>query len=54
MVSRGQTTTEFVLMMMLMTLIGAFMMERLTGNHGRGGAVTTMTRQMVPKIAQDE
>jgi len=36
---RGQSSTEFILVMLLLTLIGVWIMKTMIGSDGSGGAV---------------
>jgi hypothetical protein len=54
MANRGQATTEFLLMLALLTGIGVFLTVRLIGPGGNGGAVKAAATSSVNSIAQDE
>jgi hypothetical protein len=47
----GQTITEFVLMLSLLTAIGLLLMYGLIGGNGQGGAVHNMSDNAARKIA---
>ena len=51
----GQATSEFLLMLFLMTAIGIFIMETMAGQfHSAGGAANAMSQKAVDSIAKDE
>jgi hypothetical protein len=54
MANRGQATTEFILMLALLTGIGVFLTVRLIGPGGNSGAVRAAAKDAVISIASDE
>ena len=50
--SKGQTLTEYILMLACMTVIGLMIMKAMVGNvKGTGGAINKMTNNAAKKIA---
>ena len=52
--SRGQAITEYIVMLGLLTLIGAWIMKAMTGAAGESGAIKTMSKNAASKIADDK
>jgi hypothetical protein len=50
---RGQTTTEFLLMLGLLTLVGMFLAKILMGPGHNSGAIGAMQEGTVKTIAND-
>jgi hypothetical protein len=51
---KGQTVTEFVLMIAFLTLLGLLMMKTFIGTNGQGGAVASMGGNGVQRIATEQ
>ena len=50
----GQSTTEYILMLSVLTIIGIWIMKAMIGNSsGQGGAVNTASKTAADKIAND-
>ena len=51
--ARGQTITEFLIMLGLLTLVGMFLAKTLMGPGHTSGAIGTMQNNTVKAIAND-
>jgi hypothetical protein len=52
--TNGQTMTEFLLMLGLLTLVGAILAKTLVGPDQSSGAIGTMQTIAAQKIANDQ
>jgi hypothetical protein len=51
--AHGHATSEFVIVLALLTILGIFFMNSLVGPNGQSGAVNPMQQNAVHKVAKD-
>ena len=49
----GQTVTEYILMLAILTTIGIWIFNRFAPHEGRSGAVKNMSQNAAEQIAKD-